>query len=68
MLFSLLQTLLNPMYAVTVPLVWLLLLVSAVVTLHVTGVTLRSIRASLQFTDRAVRVEADGTTANQTHM
>lgn len=53
-------TLLNPMYAVTVPLVWLLLLITAVVALIVTGVTTTSIRNSLKFKNRSHHVEISG--------
>ncbi|KAF2360934.1 Gamma-secretase subunit Aph-1 [Trinorchestia longiramus] len=58
-------TLLNPLYAVTVSLVWLLLLPTAVLALYVTGVSRSSISNSLKFSDRAYRVDAVSSTPDQ---
>ena len=53
------QTLLNPLYWASVPLVWLLLLLSAVLTLHVTGVTPTSVCNSFKRLDAPYQVSAD---------
>ncbi|KAA0202170.1 hypothetical protein HAZT_HAZT011914 [Hyalella azteca] len=63
-------TLLNPLYAVTVPLVWLVLVVTAVIALCVAGVSPASVRNSLKFSDRAYRVDAVdvGATDSRAHL